>query len=79
MAILESVLIGAARGFVGLATGRHREGDFYVVGICLMVKGVYRIVNYSQAWKYDFYTMTCLYGIIALVFGVLVVLWEQPE
>ncbi len=80
MAILESVLIGAARGFVGLATGRHREGDFYVVGICLMVKGVYRIVNYFAVHgKYDFYTMTCLYGIIALVFGVLVVLWEQPE
>lgn len=44
-----------------------------------MVKGVYKIVNYFAVHgRYDYYNNDLLYGIIALVFGVIaVVLWEQ--
>lgn len=79
MAILESVLIGILGGLLVWRPEGVMKVIFYVVGICLMVKGVYRIVNYFAVHgKYDFYNNDLLYGIIALVFGVLsVVLWEQ--
>lgn len=79
MAILESVLIGVLGGLLVWRPEGVMKVIFYVVGICLMVKGVYRIVNYFAVHgKYDFYNNDLLYGIIALVFGVLsVVLWEQ--
>ncbi len=79
MAILESVLIGVLGALLVWRPEGIMKIIFYVVGICLMVKGVYRIVNYFAVHgKYDFYNNDLLYGIIALVFGVLaVVLWEQ--
>ena len=45
------------------------------------MKGVYKIVNYFAVHgKYDFYNNDLLYGIIALIFGILsVVLWEKPS
>lgn len=79
MAILESLVIGV----LGAILIWNPEGIlkivFYVVGIFLIVKGVYHIVNYFAVHgKYDFYNNDLLYGIIALVFGVVaVVLWEQ--
>ena len=44
-----------------------------------MVKGVYKIVNYFVIHgKSDFYNNDLLYGVIALIFGILiVVLWEK--
>lgn len=79
VAILESVLIGVLGGLLVWRPEGVMKVIFYVVGICLMVKGVYRVVNYFAVHgKYDFYNNDLLYGIIALVFGVLsVVLWEQ--
>lgn len=79
VAILESVLIGVLGALLVWRPEGVMKVIFYVVGICLMVKGVYRIVNYFAVHgKYDFYNNDLLYGIIALVFGVLaVVLWEQ--
>lgn len=79
LAILESIIIGA----LGVALIWRPEEMmmviFYVVGIFLMVKGIYKIINYfAVRGKYDFYNNDLLYGIIALVFGVIaVVLWEQ--
>ena len=79
VAILESVLIGVLGGLLVWRPEGVMKVIFYVVGICLMVKGVYHVVNYFAVHgKYDFYNNDLLYGIIALVFGVLsVVLWEQ--
>ena len=79
MAILESVLIGVLGALLVWRPEGIMKIIFYVVGICLMVKGVYRIVNYIAVHgKYDFYNNDLLYGIIALVFGVIaVVLWES--
>lgn len=79
MAIMESLVVGA----LGVLLLVNPEGMFkvifYVVGIFLIIKGVYKIINYFAVHgKYDFYNNDLLYGIIALVFGVLaVVLWEQ--
>ena len=79
LAILESLIIGA----LGVILLVHPDGIikliFYVVGVFLMVKGVYKIINYFAVHgKYDFYNNDLLYGIVALVFGIIaVVLWEQ--
>ena len=79
MAILESLVIGAL-GIILIvnATGVARL-IFYILGIFLIVKGAYKILDYfATRGQYDFYNNDLLYGIIALVFGVVaVVLWEQ--
>ncbi len=78
VAILESLLIGALGVILLINSTGFTKVIFYVVGICLMIKGVYKILNYfASHGKYDFYNNDLLYGIIALVFGVImVVLWE---
>lgn len=79
LAILESLIVGV----LGVLLLVNPEGItkviFYAVGIFLMIKGVYKIINYFAVHgKYDFYNNDLLYGIVALVFGVIaVVLWEQ--
>jgi len=79
MAILESIIIGVLGAILIWNPQGVLKIIFYVVGIFLIVKGVYHIVNYFAVHgKYDFYNNDLLYGIIALVFGVIaVVLWEQ--
>lgn len=79
MAILESIAIGVLGGLLIWNPDGMMKLIFYIVGILLIVKGVYKIVNYFAVHgRYDFYNNDLLYGIIALVFGILaVVLWEQ--
>lgn len=79
LAILESLIIGALGAILIWNPEGIMRVIFYVVGIFLMVKGVYKIVNYFAVHgRYDYYNNDLLYGIIALVFGVIaVVLWEQ--
>lgn len=79
MAILESVAIGILGALLILNPEGILKVIFYVVGIFLIVKGVYHIINYFAVHgKYDFYNNDLLYGIVALVFGIIaVVLWEQ--
>ncbi len=79
LAILESVIIGVLGAILIWNPEGMLKVIFYVVGIFLIVKGVYHIVNYFAVHgKYDFYNNDLLYGIIALIFGVIcVVLWEQ--
>ncbi len=79
MAIFESLVIGALGILLLIAPEGMTKVIFYVVGIFLMIKGVYKIINYFAVHgKYDFYNNDLLYGIIALVFGVIaVVLWQQ--
>ena len=79
LAILESVIIGVFGALLIWNPQGILKTVFYVIGIFLIVKGVYHIVNYFAVHgKYDFYNNDLLYGIIALVFGVIaVVLWEQ--
>lgn len=79
MAVLESLVVGVL-GIVLLWNPKGiMQAIFYVVGIFLIIKGVYKILNYfATHGQYDFYNNDLLYGIIALVFGVLaVVLWEE--
>ncbi len=79
LAILESIIIGVFGALLIWNPQGILKIVFYVIGIFLIVKGVYHIVNYFAVHgKYDFYNNDLLYGIIALVFGVIaVVLWEQ--
>ena len=79
LAILESVVIGTLGVLLIMLPDTVVKLIFYVVGIFLIIKGVYKIINYFAVHgKYDFYNNDLLYGIVALVFGVLaVVLWEQ--
>lgn len=79
MAILESLIVGALGVMLLINPDGMFKIIFYVVGIFLIIKGVYKIINYFAVHgKYDFYNNDLLYGIIALVFGILaVVLWEQ--
>lgn len=79
MAILEAVVVGVLGGLLVTNPDGILRVIFYVVGIFLIVKGVYKIVNYFAVHgKYDFYNNDLLYGIIALIFGILsVVLWEK--
>lgn len=79
LAILESVVIGTLGVLLIMFPDTVVKLIFYVVGIFLIIKGVYKIINYFAVHgKYNFYNNDLLYGIVALVFGVLaVVLWEQ--
>lgn len=79
LAILESLIIGVLGAILIIDPEGILKVIFYVVGIFLIVKGVYHIINYFAIHgKYDFYNNDLLYGIVALVFGVVcVVLWEQ--
>lgn len=81
LAILESLIVGALGILLIINPDGMAQIIFYVVGIFLMVKGVYHIVNYFAVHgKYDFYNNDLLYGIVALVFGILaVVFWEKLQ
>lgn len=79
LSILESVIIGVLGVFLITNPNRITQIIFYIIGIFLMVKGVYKIVNYFVVHgKSDFYNNDLLYGVIALIFGILIViLWEK--
>lgn len=79
MAVLESIMIGILGIILVINPTGILKVIFYVVGLFLIVKGVYKIVNYFAVHgKSDFYNNDLLYGVIALIFGVLaMVLWEQ--
>ena len=79
LAILESLIIGALGVMFLLDPEGVSKTIFYVIGIFLIIKGVYKIINFFAVHgKYDFYNNDLLYGIIALVFGIIaVVLWES--
>lgn len=79
LAILESLVIGALGVLLLIDPSGMVKTIFYVVGIFLIIKGVYKIINFFAVHgKYDFYNNDLLYGIVALVFGIIaVVLWES--
>ena len=78
-AIFESLVIGVLGILLIINPTDVVKVIFYVVGIFLIIKGIYKIINYFAIHgKYDFFNNDLLYGIIALVFGILaIVLWEQ--
>lgn len=60
MAIFESLAIGALGILLILNPNTMLKIVFYVVGIFLIIKGVYKILNYFAVHgKYDFYKMIC--------------------
>lgn len=79
LAVLESLIVGALGLILVIEPQGMTKIIFYVLGIFLMVKGVYKVLNYfAMHGKYDFYNNDLLYGIVALIFGILsVVMWQQ--
>lgn len=79
LGIFESLVIGVFGVLLLVDPNAVTEAIFYIVGIFLMIKGVYKIVNYFAVHgRYDFYNNDLLYGVIALVFGLIaVIFWEQ--
>lgn len=79
LAILESLVVGVLGVLLLLNPSAITEAIFYVVGVFLMIKGVYKIVNYFAVHgRFDYYNNDLLYGVIALVFGLIaVIFWEQ--
>ena len=79
LSILESVVVGVLGALLITKPTWITQIIFYVIGIFLMVKGVYKIINYFVVHgRSDFYNNDLLYGVIALIFGILiVVLWEK--
>lgn len=79
LGIFESIVVGVLGIMLLINPDAITEAIFYVVGIFLMIKGVYKIVNYFAVHgRYDYYNNDLLYGVIALVFGLIaVIFWEQ--
>lgn len=79
LSILEALVLGVLGVVMILYPNAVTKAIFYVVGIFLMVKGIYKIINFfAMHSKTDFYNNDLLYGVIALVFGVLIiVLYER--
>ena len=72
LAVLESLVVGVLGVLLLINPDGILKLIFYVVGIFLMIKGVYKIINYFAVHgKYDFYNNDLVFGVIA------VVLWEQ--
>lgn len=81
LSILEALAVGVMGILMILYPDTVTKVVFYVIGIFLMVKGIYKVINFfAMHSKTDFYNNDLLYGVIALVFGVLiVVLYERLQ
>ncbi len=79
LSILEALIIGAFGVLILIDANTFQRLIFYAVGIFLMVKGAYKIVNYfAMHGRFDFYNNDLFYGVIALILGIIaVVLSEQ--
>lgn len=78
LAILEALIIGAFGVLVLVDADKFQTLIFYVIGIFLMVKGAYKIVNYfAMHGRNDFYNNDLFYGVIALVLGILAVVMSD--
>lgn len=78
LAILEALIIGAFGVLVLVDADKFQTLIFYVIGIFLMVKGAYKIVNYfAMHGRNDFYNNDLFYGVVALVLGILAVVMSD--
>lgn len=77
MGILESLVIGVFGILLVVNSEQVTELIFNVIGIFLMIKGAYKIINYFAVHgRYNFYNNDLLYGVIALVMGIVVVIFK---
>ncbi len=79
ISIMEALAIGVFGVLILIDSATFQRLIFYAVGIFLMVKGAYKIVNYfAMHGRFDFYNNDLFYGVIALILGIIaVVLSEQ--
>ena len=65
MAVLESLVVGVLGVLLLINPDGILKLIFYVVGIFLMIKGVYKIINYFAVHgKYDFTIMIFCMGLL---------------
>lgn len=74
VSILEALVIGAFGVLILMDATKFQTLIFYVIGIFLMVKGAYKVVNYfAMHGNTDFYNNDLFYGVIALILGIMAV------
>ncbi len=74
VSILEALVIGAFGVLILVDANKFQTLIFYVIGIFLMVKGAYKVVNYfAMHGNTDFYNNDLFYGVIALILGIMAV------
>lgn len=78
VSILEALVIGAFGILILIDSETFQRLIFYAVGIFLMVKGAYKIVNYfAMRGRFDFYNNDLFYGVIALILGIIAVVLSE--
>ena len=78
MSMFESILMAVTGIFVVLEPSVTIRAISYVVGIFFLVKGAYRVVNYFfTKGKYDYFNNDLVYGMIAILVGLGVVIAGQ--
>lgn len=74
VSILEALVIGAFGVLILMDADKFQTLIFYVIGIFLMVKGAYKVVNYfAMHGRNDFYNNDLFYGVVALILGIMAV------
>lgn len=67
-------MIGAFGVLILMDADKFQTLIFYVIGIFLMVKGAYKVVNYfAMHGRNDFYNNDLFYGVVALILGIMAV------
>ena len=77
LSIIESVIFAV----LGLIVIWHPEGTVkvisYIIGIAFIALGIYKVFNYlSSKGKYDFYNYDFLYGLMAIIIGIVAIVYS---
>lgn len=78
----ESVITSAIFALIGILLICNPEGTFKfattILGIILIVGGVIKVINYfSDKGSLDFYNYALIYGIIAIIVGLVVIVYSS--
>lgn len=77
LSILESIVFA----ILGLILIWHPEETVrvisYIIGIAFIALGIYKVFNYiSSKGKYDFYNYDFLYGLMAIIIGIVIIAYS---
>ena len=77
LSIIESIIFAV----LGLILIWHPEETVrvisYIIGIAFIALGIYKVINYiSSKGKYDFYNYDFLYGLMAIIIGIVIIAYS---
>lgn len=76
LSILESVIFAILGGVLVWKPEETIKTITYILGAIFIIIGIYKIINYILAkGKYDFYNYNMIYGIIAIVIGIITIVY----